>query len=347
MKRNRKSAVEYGIDLFVWGFVFHYYAYTLLFRCLPGLSQQACRWFWWGGGFFCALLSYLLTPKGRRTGGAAFVGILGPAAVYCFAAYGGLYPRLTGIIWLTAGAAALTVLALALAVSAGELARGKYAGKLGKYLLGLCHKCRMAAGSVLGIGLILFTLYLAFWQAPLVSTAAPQPGSTMENRAQTLCLLDSGRWKELTPQERMNVLQAVADVEGERLGLPHELNLRADDLQGTVIGQYADGTHSISVDLDYLERLQPLELVETVAHEAYHAYQHRLVELYEETELKQLQLLQTAAVYRQEFASYVDGTEDLYRYAGQQVEQDSRAYADAAVCRYLEFLLRETEEAAP
>lgn len=77
------------------------------------------------------------------------------------------------------------------------------------------------------------------------------------------------------------MLQAVANIECRYLGISHELNVVAKDMeQGTILGSYSDRTHTISVSVKSLMYDNPYELVDTICHEAYHAYQHCIVDMY-------------------------------------------------------------------
>ena len=74
------------------------------------------------------------------------------------------------------------------------------------------------------------------------------------------------------------MLQAVANIECRYLGISHELNVVAKDMeQDTILGSYSDRTHTISVSVKSLMYDNPYELVDTICHEA---YQHCLVDMY-------------------------------------------------------------------
>lgn len=77
-----------------------------------------------------------------------------------------------------------------------------------------------------------------------------------------------GSWKDLYVQERLDVLQSVANVERYRLGIPNELNAGAANLNHGTKGYYSDRTHEIILSLDSLLYDSSWELLDTTCHEA-------------------------------------------------------------------------------
>ena len=91
-------------------------------------------------------------------------------------------------------------------------------------------------------------------------------------------MLQEDEWEKLSAQERLDVLQAVANIEQRYLGLPNELNVGVANLDADILGYYTDKTHEIIVSADSLLYDSPWEVLDTICHEAYHSYQYRLVE---------------------------------------------------------------------
>lgn len=156
----------------------------------------------------------------------------------------------------------------------------------------------------------------------------------------TILLLQEEEWAKLSTQERLDVLQTVANIEATYLGLPHELNVTVKALDETTQGHYDDSTYTIAINADHLTEDPAHDLVETVAHEAYHAYERRLVDLYYATGSQERNLLLFGRIeeYRDNFDNYIDGDEDLIGYATQAVELDSVKYAIAAVIDYYDAI---------
>ena len=58
----------------------------------------------------------------------------------------------------------------------------------------------------------------------------------------TILLLQEDEWEKLSAQERLDVLQTVANIEQRYLGLPNELNVGVANLDADILGYYTDQT---------------------------------------------------------------------------------------------------------
>ena len=163
--------------------------------------------------------------------------------------------------------------------------------------------------------------------------SAPQ---TISKNIDTVLLLQEEAWEDLTTQEKLDVLQTVANIESHYLGLPNELNVGAANLGEYTLACYNDRTHTISIDLYHLENDSVYDVLNSCCHEAYHSYQHRLIEAYNAAgeQMKRLQIYKSAVKYREEFCNYSDGNYDFCSYYYQDGEMDARDYAEDAVDDY-------------
>ena len=116
---------------------------------------------------------------------------------------------------------------------------------------------------------------------------------------------------------------------------PHELNVGAEDLNGSTRGYYEDKAHRIVIDIDCLQNDAARDAVNTIAHESFHAQEYRMVDVYEgvSEELKDLSFLRRASRYSTEFADYksVDEESDMDEYVDyyyQELERDARLHAE-------------------
>ena len=143
-------------------------------------------------------------------------------------------------------------------------------------------------------------------------------------------------WAKLNVDEKLSGLQAIANVEGEYLGIPHELNVGASNLSEGTVGYYDDSNHEIVIDIDYLLYESSAKMVNAVAHEAYHAAQHRMIDLYDSVDdsTKELIFFKEVRAYKNEFTQYESG-DDFVAYYLQKCESSARAYAKEAVDRYI------------
>lgn len=162
---------------------------------------------------------------------------------------------------------------------------------------------------------------------------------TIEKNIDKLMQLQEDKWVSLSLDERLDILQTIADIERRYLGIPHELNVVYKDIEETdILGHYLDKTHTITVNTPHLTNDDPFDLLNTICHESYHAYQHRLVEMYNESseKFKELRVYIDVKDYAEEFANYTSGSEDKLTYFTQTCEEDARDYASSAVYEYKE-----------
>lgn len=161
---------------------------------------------------------------------------------------------------------------------------------------------------------------------------------TIENNMETLSLLYGEFWDKLSADEKLALLQTVADIEQNYLGLPYRLNVGVEELSGGLSGCYSDVDHSITVNRDHLLYDSAKSLINTIAHESYHSLQFRILDVYENAseESKSLIIFSPAVKYKDEFSNYIEGDEDYEAYYSQQCEADARNYARNETTRYFE-----------
>lgn len=168
---------------------------------------------------------------------------------------------------------------------------------------------------------------------------------TIEGSMETIHQLNKGIWPTLSLQEKLDVLQEIAYVEKDYLGIPHELIVQAGNLDEYVVGQYDERTHTITVNVDYLAESSGYKMLNNICHEVHHAYQRSLIDVYDQVddELKNLLIMREAGAYKQNFSNYESGG-DYEAYYNQACETASREYAVWATERYWDLVLEYTEE---
>ena len=77
-------------------------------------------------------------------------------------------------------------------------------------------------------------------------------------------MLQEDEWEKLSAQERLDVLQAVANIEQRYLGLPNELNVGVANLDTDILGYYTDTTHEIIVSAERLLNDSPWQVLDTL-----------------------------------------------------------------------------------
>lgn len=179
-------------------------------------------------------------------------------------------------------------------------------------------------------------------------------GDMIIGNMDTLLLLQEEEWGKLDPQQRLDLIQVISDIESDYLGIPR-VPLVADLVQhGATLGYYSDLSKTITISIDVLSNCDSHTAVHTALHETYHSYEHRLVSLYEwlDESHQELHLFEDASVYAYEFSHYIDGTEDFENYENQACEKDANRRADDCTSFYFwmidEYLNAKTEaEGAP
>lgn len=164
---------------------------------------------------------------------------------------------------------------------------------------------------------------------------------TIANNMDTLFLLQEDNWRELSLQQRLEVLTVVGIIEQHYLGLPYALNVCATDLPEHVLGYYDDSSYEIVINMSHLINGNPYSIIKTFLHEAYHSLECRWSEAYNDAgeEMQALILYQDAKAYSEELSNYCSGfEEDFDNYYNQQCEVDSRAYAEVRIQDYYDAL---------
>lgn len=270
----------------------------------------------------------------------------------------GLYTVLTYI--KTVGNWMLIVLTSAVALSAIYtvllmIRKIKNRRNKGKVIKRRLHRCCVASQSIVAVALLM-VMGIIGAQGVLgdnilnssISAAASNQSvpQTIGNNIDTILLLQEEEWANLTTQEKLDILQTVANIEAHYLGLPNELNVGAANFGESTLACYNDRTYTISIDLNHLENDSVYDVLDSCCHEAYHSYQHRLVDTYNAADenSKGLRIYRPAAQYGQEFSNYIDGDYDFCSYYYQDCEIDARDYAEDAVYDYYDRIFEYLNE---
>ncbi|HWP79442.1 MAG TPA: hypothetical protein VN446_02265 [Candidatus Acidoferrum sp.] len=303
---------------------------------MEGLGDAQSALLLWGLVIAFSAAGVALTWGRRRNGLSLYVNLALPFEAHAVLSHWpGMKLPLAGAM-AAAGTAAIACFLLALfrRARSGErrgfvLLRSIRHGLLGG---------RTAAAVCLSLLLIPLGVKAVFERELLRPTVAPALAAeehTIADHLDELRSLEEDAWETLDAEARLNLLQTVANIEDTYLGLPHELKVEAGNLDESVVGQYNDRTHTITVSADALLTRPAAEILDTLCHEAYHAYQHRLCDAYDslDSDYKGLLLFYKAETYTDEFENYYDG-DDFEVYYSQRVEVDCRNYAAGAVEDY-------------
>jgi len=319
-----------------------------LFRCIGTLDSRNSGYVLWLMIFAFCIAGILLQFKMRRSGVSIMRNLLIPYGLYTAIAYFHIRKMLILVVITAAAGLSFTYALLVL----GRRIKNRRNYK--RILFRRLWRAVMAAQKIFAAGLAVILLVLGinvFFGSTVVKASVnasqgPVGEQTIANNMETLLKLQEDIWRELSAEERLGVMQVVANIEQRYLGLPHSLNVGALSLAEGQLGYYVDNTHEIIISVDSLMEGPVLEVLDTVCHEAYHSYEHRLVEVYKGTEQKNrsLRLFRQADSYMEEFGDYVNGKEDFCAYYEQDCEQDAREYAKEAVYDYCEKIGEYLEE---
>lgn len=153
-------------------------------------------------------------------------------------------------------------------------------------------------------------------------------------------MLNEDNWTKLSTQEKLDLLQLVANYECAVLGVYHDVRVQSGiTSKDTVMGTYSASKHVITININHLKNDPPLEAVKTIAHECHHAYAWCLTHMLSDTDnqYKNLDLFADAWQYSEELTHYHDGGdthEEFEDYYYQAVEEDAREFAESVAERY-------------
>lgn len=339
--KNSLTEIEYVLLHIWWLFVGGVAYHCILFRCLGDFTLKQSRGVLLGLVFVWTLVGVVSGWNKRRNGMSIYINLTGGFGIYTFLAYYPYKQRLEMAVMLI-------MLVLAVGYSALVLCRKvrnrkKIFRAMRRRIVWVLH----ANIALLNFGLVVImfvlTINVLFGKSLVRNTVdairwTENGSQTIDNNMDTIVLLQDYIWEELTLQERLEVLQVVANIEQTSLGLPHELNVITTNCDEFVTGRYHDAKHEIIISIDCLLQAESQDVVGTVCHEARHAAQRRIIDAYDDVrvELKSLEMFQEAAIFKEEFANPVDSAEDISGYFHQKTEIDAYAYSDRAKKVYFE-----------
>lgn len=311
----------------------------LIFRCLGNLTYTESRIVLWTMLLVSILMGAFVVFKYKKTGWTAEVSLLIPYGIYTVWGY---WKTIESGIKVILGVSIILSIAYSLLVLHRKIHNRK---KMNLVLRNRFYKCVTGTFSILAVGMSIIMISIAVQgvcDLSILKTAIK--GShreeleqyTISNNINTVLKLQEYEWTRLATQEKIDVLQVIANIEANYLGLPNKLNVQVSDLEEDTLGCYVDETYTIYIDVEHIENDSSYAILESCCHEAYHSYQHRLVDAYKDADesLQALRLYKNVRFYEKEFADYSDGSEDILTYYFQQCEIDAREYAESAVEDY-------------
>lgn len=351
--RSTMGPIEYISESVFWGLISMIWYKNILFHCLPNLTYETSRAVLWS-----MLLASIVVCSGyffrkKRTGWSILVSLLFPYGLYTIGAYWKTFQNRIVIVLVSS-----TVISflLGILVITRRINRRK---SLKRVIVKRIQRWASTTGTIFSIAMAVIMVPLllqgAFGMTLFKSSVEANIGigteeQTISNNIDMVLKLQAEEWCSLSTNEKLNVLQCVANIEAHYLGISNELNVGASNLPEYTLACYSDASHTIYLNLEHLENDPVDEVLNSCCHEAYHSYQHRLVDAYNEAseDVQKLRVYKNTVHYVDEFGAYVDGYEDFCSYYSQQCEKDARTYAEDAVEDYYsridEYLNSDSEQ---
>lgn len=345
---NWLSPGEFIFDNVFWALIAMIWYRSILFRSLDGRTMNTSLFVLWAVVLASVTIGILVQMKDHRNSRNVVCNVVLGYGLYTALSYIHIRPVL---IQMAAITVSVLIIVLFIVLSVLKWKR-KWIFWLDPISKGLAVQKIIVSGLAIVIAVIGAPRVVGFLKPffPSAQKAVEEnyTEQTIDENLETLAVLGGKAWEALPAEEKLTVLQKVADIERSYLGLPHRLYVGAGDM-GELSGYYNDSTHEIMIDRDHLLNDPSWDLVNTVCHEAYHAYEHRLVDaLYHiDCEYEGLKVFRDVDQYAKEFAQYKNGEEDLESYYSQRCESDARKYARDAEWNYrlkIEDYLQPEEE---
>ena len=163
---------------------------------------------------------------------------------------------------------------------------------------------------------------------------------TIEDNIDSLVVLAyPEKWKDLSIEEKLTVLQTAATIEASHFSLQNEVIVGTKTLSDEIDAHYIWGTHQVIINTYYLNSLEePFDVLRILLHEMKHALQYEAVEAWESMKdgAKKLVVFQEIEQAAEELRDYERWNLDLYR--EQLIEQDAEQYADIRIYDYTSIL---------
>lgn len=335
---NQMNRIHFAILHLCWSAATHLFFMARMFRRLrlPGagepLSPEVSRRLFLAVVALCTAAGFLSALKHGRNRWCVALNVLTPYGIYLALAAAAQTPL---CLWISAMIFAGAMLSYAAVLFSAPIHHRKnralvleirfYQLVSAVWLLARVMLCLLASAAIAGTALGFFVIRPA---AKEYSAVTEEPGA-VDQWEQQLQGLRKDRWDKLALQERVELMQLVADIETGYLGLPEPLRVNCQTMPPNTMAAYLHDLSLVYVNRDHLLYDPPAECLNSVLHEAYHSAQHHLCALYGDVDdaYRSLVFLRPAREYMAEFEHYNSGELDYGAYYDQTCETDARGYA--------------------
>lgn len=314
--------------------------FTLLFDLSKNLSVVI----YWGVLLVTTIWGYVFTYKTKRNGFSIFVNAVLPNGIYLILSY---FKYFTPVYWVVLGIGTLLLICFGTLIFSAKVKPGVDFSRLFKFRAKrFLHGTRSIA-AICMVVLIVSIGTNSFLGNPMYKTNIESTNSvftskswTIEQQIDTVKKLKPDMWKELSREEKQDVLGVVRNIELRYLGINHTVELGFSVLEVNTLGSYSENLYQVLVDLHHLDESPVEEILHTLLHEMYHVYQHEQIKVleYVPEEYQNLLMFSNPIEYAEEVANYTDGDDDYFSYKMQTLEVMANSYADSGVTQYYELI---------
>lgn len=152
-------------------------------------------------------------------------------------------------------------------------------------------------------------------------------------------------WREMSREDRLSVLQSISDYECVQVLGCEPVRLDVSELMDErTLGSYVKPFNTVYINPMHLDGSSACDVVNTVLHESRHVWQSMMVDIYNEVEgelshsLNSLPLFDAVRVFRYNEDNYNDGKKNFDDYYVQEIERDSRAWAEQRMWVYYPYM---------
>lgn len=305
-------------------------------------SSITLLWAIWG---ISMAVTYLLTYKRRRNYFSVFANTVLPFGIYSLMVYENSHLYLCAAIEM-----AIIVLGgiYSFAVLIRKINPANPAGTaviMKNRILSCINGTKGIAAVCFSVLFIYVTALNAFGMPSFIPAVKPteevneNKEAVIEEYMPVISSIDESVWKNLSFDDRLDVLQTIANVEKTQLGISHEVNVCAASLGWGTYGTYDYSKHEVTINMQIIMDDDSTEAVKTLCHELRHAFQHDAADAYLSLDEKyqQLAVFDDMRAFYENLDDYQNASRDGFdAYENQTVEVDSRKYEEERAEFYFE-----------
>lgn len=347
--KNTMSKTGYILTQLWYSLLAMFWFRSTCFTLVFDLTKDWSRGIYWLILLITTIWGYKLTYKTKRNGFSILVNAVLPNGIYLIISY---FKYFTTIYWIVLGIGVLLSICFGILIFSMKVKPSVDFSNLFKCRVRhFLHGTRSIATICMAV-LIVSVGTNSFLGNPMYKTSVESTNSvftskswTVEQQIDTVKKLQPEIWKELSKEEKQDVLGVVRNIELRYLGINHPVELGFSVLEVNTLGSYRENLYQVLIDLHHLDKSHADEVLHTLLHEMYHAYQHEQIKVLEyiPEEYQELLMFSNPIEYAEEVANYTDGDEDYFLYKMQSLELMANSYADNSVNEYYELIEKYTQ----